>query len=388
MGDAGLDALAPSSITVSAPEARAASAAYRDGDGPWTPADLTSGTFVFPVTSDRYSVAIGCTHTTPPRVDIYELTTADATHLEHTVTCSDMRANVSGSLFQAGTVGVRVAFGDDGRQSQRVTMSPSYALQPPAGTHDLVAVRLAGDPLDADRVIVARSVAAPADATTNADVDFAAMNAIDLEQHTLAVTAISNSPPEVTSELVTAGGTRATLSDRPAPDLRTVPASQLAPGDLDLVTIYRGQLAGEAGPYEQLRRTITNLSDGTITFPAATGVPATLTVTTPGLDEQFTATWPSHPAGAIYVLTVNPPAQGTVFTIEASDAFVGPTFAMQTPDFGGLSGWPFSLRFAPSWPVGWTIDARQGATIDQLLREVPTVETDVTSIGWAGTLTK
>jgi hypothetical protein len=68
--------------------------------------------------------------------------------------------------------------------------------------------------------------------------------------------------------------------------------------------------------------------------------------------------------------------------VEVSDAYAAPSFAVQTPDLGGVSGWPPSLHLLPGPQVDWSLDARQGAPVDQLVREVPAIEADVSVIGW------
>src|SRR4051812_18181510 len=67
------------SITVNLLAAPEALAAYRDGDGTWTTASVSSGSFNFSVQSGRYGVAIGCATSTAPYADIFEMTTDDAT---------------------------------------------------------------------------------------------------------------------------------------------------------------------------------------------------------------------------------------------------------------------------------------------------------------------
>ena len=379
--DTGPDA-GPRVIFVSAPEASAASAAYRDGDGPWMPADVTAGMFGFQVSSGRYSIAIGCTHSSPPRVDVYELTTADTTQVEYTATCSDVQATLSGALLQAGTAGDRVMFGEDGAQADAPPNGTSYSFQAPPGTHDLVAVRLLGKGLDADRAMVARGVVAPAGAMIDTDFDFAAMGAIDLEQHSFSISPMSTSVTSVESELVTAGGTRARLSVLITPSARAIPAAVLAPGDLHLVTVRHGALE-PPGPYEEILRTAHVLVDGTIVLPATTLAQPSLAGEQPGMDQQYAATWPSHPAGAIYALRLVPRSgANTVWTVEVSDAYAGASFSVQTPDLGGVSGWPSSLHLRPGPQVDWSIEARQGAPVEQLVREVPAIEADVSVDGW------
>ncbi|HLL22903.1 MAG TPA: hypothetical protein VK427_12275 [Kofleriaceae bacterium] len=386
-GDSGGDDSSDDDFALVAPDSPDAVVAYREGNvGPWTVLQGTAGKYTLPTEpSGRFTIAVMCALDSAPRVDLYELRPGDVGELLHTQPCRSTGATISGSLTNvapgARTYGL---FAGSARQSDG-----AYTVDARAGG-DVVAAHNTPDSMAlatlSDRVVIRRNVTGPV------DLDLAAPDAVTTQRFSVgAIISLTSGFGRGRSELITANGTRATLSDAihlatGGIEVTTLPASALAPGELQLVTTFVMPSSTDVVPMVQIEeraaRELTRIQPALAKEPGARPV-----VGWDGFAPYVLvrAYWKPKAADVYRVVFEAGSVSWTITTTHPSfDDEGGASWVV--PDLSGVPGWNPMLGFRLLVNVGYTATARAGAPLAQLVQLRPTIETTIQSVGYSGTI--
>lgn len=355
------DDVGESELTIVTPNAPGATIAYRDGDGAWTVVPRTEPLHV-PISSGRYSVAVGCALQGAEDVDVYEMKLDEMPTLTHEGPCFPVATTMlSGTVSNIGTSTGYVHVG----VATNIIHEPSFSFGIPDGTHDVVATR--GTVLR-DRLIFLRGLSVVAN--TSQPFDFEGPNAV-------AVQEVPISPfTDYNNALVTAGGTIVDLGIG-STGARVPPASAMQPGDLLMISIGGG---GGLGSLESrvATRVIAHSPPATMSFPAVVPIPPDVSVRIAGTSAIVEATWGAQPTAVVYTLRVN------AWTVHVSAARFAESTRVGNPDLSGVAGWPATLAVRPTVSQPWAFAAESGGSLGDLLRIIPVREIEIRYTGYSG----
>ena len=345
--------------------------AYQDGSSPWAIAPAPSGdTYTLPIHSAAYGVVWTCIDVAGAReVNETHFAVSERTSLTMTIPprCTDRLTNTSlhGTITTANGAGVILA-----RFSDRLGVaglggnptSQDYAIETPAGTHDLVVIHAAtqatqNTDLVADATLVQRSVAVAG--TTAVNVNFVTGSAAVQSFPVTIAAAAANDHDAVQRE----------RHDR-TPRRRQHRANHESDPARRRVLSRR----------RRSRSQVTACAPTSITSNA-TATPAALTWTAPSPlggaiatvmaappYPRITATWPAYPSAVGYgwAAAQVPDVQGCggnaacsiTWTAALSPGVVGATPGYTMPDLSMISGWPTALQLVSGTMVTGTAEAQ------------------------------
>jgi hypothetical protein len=367
-------------VTVQLTNAPGAIVAYRDGSAAWTATTGARGDVRFAAPSGAYSVAIACDVEGDRQVRAYELTTAELSTIEYEVECGAERQMISGAFVNSTVFGAAVFWGPQSFGGGE----NSYAFSAPRGTGDLVAK----DPYNgAERVMVKRGLTL-GDAPLIVDIDFNDPAILAVATHEIVTAAVTTDELSVTSSLLTSGGTYTSLPLCQS----TLPitcgvSSGLAPADLHVVWIVASNRRDGFVQYRGARWTTREVVDRSIDFPTALSSSATVTAANQDGRLSVAAQWPTGPRAPLYRVIASQdvqPSASTTWELFVSEGRLSDGLDVTLPDLAGVAGWDTAFDLVSAQYVNWWVEARDGTTLDEMMRRFPTHESLILSDGWMG----
>jgi hypothetical protein len=358
-------------VTVTTPFARDASLAFRDGDGDWTVKPASETSTQFDLSSDSYTLVVGCsaTPTTGPVVVAYQLLGADTHDIAYDGSCArpDTTPTVHINNSPERSFGFDVFWGPDDIAGQNFDSGTgTYPTQAAHGTRDIVAVNGALAP---SALVVQRATTLLG--TESIDIDFVADSAIALTympSPALGVRGVA------ASAYVTAGGTEVSLGEvgNAGDPLAVVDPAQVPEGDLQVVTVAGNDFL-DGGSLNRSQEAASKTPNLGIVMPEQIeDIPDFEWLTTAGA-AQFHGTWAAHPDLAVDVYQIQ---VGFWQMYVSAGIFEGDPSFLQ-PDMSSVTGWDQSLaltreNLTPS--LAFTAIGTSPRMLEEAIRSVPHAE--------------
>lgn len=307
--------------------------AARDGDGPWAAAARVSpGHYQLEVRTGRYQIAIGCGVPDGGAVTVYGLTPQDTTDLTLPAMCRTAADTVRLSGVVSSPLRVSVSAG-----FFITNASPTYALDVPPGTHDVLAATYTGtgSTLHASKVLMIKNLVVTQ--PRQYDIAFDAL-AVSPTTHAVTVPVGPGETAQVNSLLMTpTTGITLSRSTTPPFTYESFPAAQL----VDALHIVSARVS-TPDHTTSLMRWGKGDADVMFTAPDPIEVPQP-TLLTRAPYPRFGVTWPAAPAADVVELSAGQPACGGIcyvgWDVIDSTAFLRAGGQLEFPDLSLVPGW-------------------------------------------------
>jgi hypothetical protein len=344
--------------------------ACQDGDGPWTLATASSGSYTFNVANSagRYGVVLvaelpnfsGGTIPNYVSGSIYHLTRAEVTRVDLSGLLSYSTASVSGLV--SGTTGTDTVSLKIREMTQTLLAGTSnYTFNAPMGQANLLAIRRPNGGMIADRLIVSRkqTISGPGTLPT-----------LDFNSGWTLLPQASSASGAVSGETVTSfvnwitPTTFITLATTSTSTLafNAVPVGNQEAEDFHVV----GARADSASGWYRLAGYYSKPASGfAITLPPAVTAPA---LGSAGSSPYYrpTLTWAPLPGTQVMMLTARDTTSPVQWMLTVSAGWLAgkaaPSYSF--PDLSTLAGWKNAWGFTPGHTISWNYTNRWTSTVD------------------------